>query len=64
MWQGPLPWKADPWKMQYRLWFNLGYRRIEAHAAVIHASGQLGERARINELINAGLKYLGKDLLR
>jgi Holliday junction DNA helicase RuvA len=43
---------------------NLGYRRIDAHAAVLKASEGLGEGASATQLISAGLKQLGKDLTR
>ena len=38
---------------------NLGYRRGEAYGAVSQAARQLGEDARIEALIKAGLKELG-----
>jgi Holliday junction DNA helicase RuvA len=43
---------------------NLGYRRIEAHGAVLRASEVLGEGASASALIGAGLKLLGKELTR
>lgn len=38
---------------------NLGYRRIEAHPAVIQAHAALGAAATVQALIRAGLKELG-----
>ncbi|MDR3437961.1 Holliday junction branch migration protein RuvA [Telmatospirillum sp.] len=43
---------------------NLGYRRIEAHAAVLKAAESLGEAAATGALIREGLKALGKELAR
>ena len=43
---------------------NLGYRRVEAHGAVLRASEALGEDASANSLIGGALKLLGKDLSR
>lgn len=43
---------------------NLGYRRVEAHAAVVKAAGALGEGATAAALIHAGLRELGKELTR
>jgi Holliday junction DNA helicase RuvA len=43
---------------------NLGYRRIEAHAAVLKASEALGEGAAASALIRNGLQELGKELSR
>ncbi|HVI51357.1 MAG TPA: Holliday junction branch migration protein RuvA [Candidatus Sulfotelmatobacter sp.] len=43
---------------------NLGYRRVEAHAAVLKVAEGLGEGATATQLISAGLKQLGKDLPR
>jgi Holliday junction DNA helicase RuvA len=40
---------------------NLGYRRNEAHMAVVKASMQLGENAAVPALIRAGLQELGKE---
>ena len=37
---------------------NLGYRRVEAHGAVVHAARQLGEDAELEALIKAGLREL------
>lgn len=38
---------------------NLGYKRLEAHGAVVQAMQQLGEGAAVPALIRAGLKELG-----
>jgi Holliday junction DNA helicase RuvA len=43
---------------------NLGYRRIDAHGAVLRASEALGETAAAPALIRAGLQALGKELAR
>jgi Holliday junction DNA helicase RuvA len=43
---------------------NLGYRRIEAHAAVLKAAEALGEGAAASALIRNGLKELGRELAR
>lgn len=44
---------------------NLGYRRIDAHPAVIQAYAALGESATVQALIRAGLRELGaKELAR
>ena len=43
---------------------NLGYRRVEAHSAVLRASEALGEGAGANALIGGALKLLGKDYNR
>ena len=39
---------------------NLGYRRAEAYGAVAKAAHDLGERARLDALIRAGLKELSQ----
>lgn len=38
---------------------NLGYKRIEAHAAVVRAAQSMGDGAAVQSLIRAGLKELG-----
>jgi Holliday junction DNA helicase RuvA len=38
---------------------NLGYRRTEAHGAVAHAFRDLGQAARTEDLVKAGLRELG-----
>lgn len=38
---------------------NLGYKRLEAHAAVMQAAQALGDNAAVPALIRAGLKELG-----
>lgn len=44
---------------------NLGYRRIEAHPAVVQAYAVLGETVTVQALIRAGLKELGgRELAR
>jgi Holliday junction DNA helicase RuvA len=43
---------------------NLGYRRLEAQAAVVRASATLGEGAQTAALIRVGLQELGKELTR
>ena len=43
---------------------NLGYRRVEAHAAVLKASETLGQGAKMQALITAGLKELARELTR
>ena len=43
---------------------NLGYRRVEAHAAVVKALGELGDGATPTVLIRAGLRELGRELTR
>lgn len=43
---------------------HLGYRRIEAHAAIVKATAQLGEGAAAAALIRAGLQELGRELTR
>jgi Holliday junction DNA helicase RuvA len=43
---------------------NLGYRRVEAHAAVLKAAESLGAGAATGALIRDGLKALGKELSR
>jgi holliday junction DNA helicase RuvA len=43
---------------------NLGYRRVEAHAAVVKVAAALGEGATAAALIGAGLRELGKELAR
>lgn len=43
---------------------HLGYRRIEAHGAIVKAMAALGEGAPSAALIRAGLQELGRDLTR
>ena len=43
---------------------NLGYRRIEAHGAVVAAARALGEGGEAPALIRAGLKELARELER
>lgn len=43
---------------------NLGYRRVEAHGAVLRASEALGEGAGANALIGGALKLMGKEMGR
>ena len=43
---------------------HLGYRRVEAHAAVLKVAEWLGKDASATALIGAGLKELGRDLVR
>ena len=43
---------------------NLGYRRIEAHGAVLQAAERLGDGVGASALIRAGLQALGKELIR
>lgn len=43
---------------------NLGYRRVEAHAAVTRAAQALGGEASVQALIREGLKDLGREAAR
>ena len=43
---------------------HLGYRRIEAHGAIVKAMAALGEGAPPAALIRAGLQELGRELTR
>ncbi|MTJ83388.1 MAG: Holliday junction branch migration protein RuvA [Telmatospirillum sp.] len=43
---------------------NLGYRRVEAHAAVLKALEALGEGTATGVVIREGLKILGKEMAR
>lgn len=58
------PLTAGPLEDALSALVNLGYRRIEAHAAVLKAAEELGEGASASALIRAGLKALGKELAR
>lgn len=61
---GAAPLAAGPLEDAISALVNLGYRRIEAHGAVLQAAQGLGEGATVPALISAGLKQLGKDLTR
>lgn len=61
---GAAPLEAGPLEDAISALVNLGYRRIEAHAAVLKASQALGEQATAAALIRAGLRELGKELAR
>lgn len=61
---GAAPLEAGPLEDAISALVNLGYRRVEAHAAVLKASEGLGAGANSSALISAGLKQLGKELLR
>ncbi len=61
---GAAPLEAGPLEDAISALVNLGYRRIEAHAAVLKASQALGEQATAAALIQAGLRELGKELAR
>jgi len=58
------PLEAGPLEDAISALVNLGYRRIEAHAAVLKVAEGLGEGATATALIGAGLKQLGKDMAR
>lgn len=58
------PIEAGPIEDAISALVNLGYRRIEAHAAVLKALDGLGEGAPARALIREGLKTLGKELAR
>ncbi len=58
------PIEAGPLEDAISALVNLGYRRIEAHAAVLRAAEALGEGAAANALIRNGLKELGKEMAR
>jgi len=61
---GAAPLESGPLEDAISALVNLGYRRVEAHAAVLKASEGLGAEATSSALISAGLKQLGKELLR
>jgi len=58
------PLEAGPLEDAISALVNLGYRRVEAHAAVLKVAEGLGEGASATALIGAGLKQLGKDMAR
>lgn len=58
------PLAAGPLEDAVSALVNLGYRRLEAHAAVVKVAAELGEGAAASALIRAGLKALGKELAR
>ncbi|HLN25732.1 MAG TPA: Holliday junction branch migration protein RuvA [Patescibacteria group bacterium] len=58
------PLEAGPLEDAISALVNLGYRRVEAHAAVLKVAESLGEGATATALIGAGLKQLGKDMAR
>ena len=61
---GSAPLEAGPLEDAISALVNLGYRRVEAHAAVLKASESLGDGAAASALIAAGLRQLGKELGR
>lgn len=61
---GAAPLEAGPLEDAISALVNLGYRRVEAHAAVLKAAEALGEGAQASALIRNGLKELGKELAR
>ena len=61
---GAAPLAAGPLEDAISALVNLGYRRVEAHGAVLQAAQGLGEGASVPALISDGLKQLGKDLTR
>lgn len=58
------PLEAGPLEDAISALVNLGYRRVEAHAAVLKAAESLGPAAAASVLIRHGLKELGKELAR
>ncbi|PKU26433.1 Holliday junction branch migration protein RuvA [Telmatospirillum siberiense] len=58
------PLEAGPLEDAISALVNLGYRRVDAHAAVLKASEVSGEGAVAGVLIREGLRILGKELAR
>jgi Holliday junction DNA helicase RuvA len=58
------PLQAGPLEDAISALVNLGYRRVEAHLAVLKAAEALGDGAAVAALIRTGLKELGKELAR
>ncbi len=61
---GMAPLEAGPLEDAISALVNLGYRRIEAHGAILKASESLGPGAATSVLIRAGLKELGREAAR
>ncbi len=61
---GGAPVAAGPLEDAISALVNLGYRRIEAHAAVMRAAQALGGAADTPVLIREGLKDLGREAAR
>ncbi|HIJ63215.1 MAG TPA: Holliday junction branch migration protein RuvA [Rhodospirillaceae bacterium] len=62
---GALPAATDgPLEEAVSALVHLGYRRIEAHGAIVKVAAVLGEGAPAAALIRAGLQELGRELTR
>lgn len=62
--QAAAPLEAGPLEDAISALVNLGYRRVEAHGAVLKVSQELGEGTAASKLISAGLKLLGREMRR
>jgi Holliday junction DNA helicase RuvA len=61
---GAAPIAAGPVEDAVSALVNLGYRRVDAYAAVLKALDSLGESAPVASLVRSGLQILGKETAR